>query len=321
MADTIFYNVRLKRTVNPKEAFERIKKKIKPKGPTAKWNVSTWGKTLKIDFGDEKSEIFCLKFENNIADGFCKVDFPMEGELFDDEKKSEWKTLISILYSLKTLCHSISVDDDYSLVEEYLKSLKYKFGIRQLRPEETARLEKIYELGFTDYEAFLLKIFSDDTGRELPDLKNLEKSINPGIKLRDPFPEISALWETYIFETSTLKKKCIREIYKDDVKIENGLYHISYDPPAEIYTFALGVGMLFSNYRFVANTWGRGVNVTRYFKDKFVPEFTEADKFERCRLAYRFMLSVYDYCKFEFVGKEKIRNMIKEYEDSQCAKQ
>ncbi len=312
MSDTIFYSLKLKANKKPEQVFEKIQKKVKPKGPTAKWSVSIEGQSLEIDFGDGASETFFLSFDKKQAGGSCKVYFPMGGELFENEKKSEWKTLISILHSLKPLCSEIDVDDDYSIAEEYFNSLDYKFDIRELNPDETARLDRIFNMGYKNHEAFLLKIFCEDTQREYP--KCWDDAINPGVKLRGVFPKVSAVWETYIYETSTLKRQCLREIYKDDIRTINGQLHIYGDPPAEIYTFGLGVGRLYSSYDFIDNTWGRGANVTKYYNDKFLPVFEKAEAYEKCKLAYRFMLSVYDYCKFIFVGKDVIEEMIAEYE-------
>lgn len=312
MSDTIFYSLKLKANKKPEQVFEKIQKKVKPKGPTAKWSVSIEGQSLEIDFGDGASETFFLSFDKKQAGGNCKVYFPMGGELFENEKKSEWKTLISILHSLKPLCSEIDVDDDYSIAEEYFNSLDYKFDIRELKPDETARLDRIFNMGYKNHEAFLLKIFCEDTQREYP--KCWDDAINPGVKLRGVFPKVSAVWETYIYETSTLKKQCLREIYKDDIRTINGQLHIYGDPPAEIYTFGLGVGRLYSSYDFIDNTWGSGANVTKYFNDKFLPVFEKADAYEKCKLAYRFMLSVYEYCKFIFIGKDAIEEMIAKYE-------
>lgn len=307
MSDTIFYSLELKANKTHNHVFEKIQRKVNSKGATANWTVTINGQSLAIDFGDGASEIFCLTFDKKHADGFCKVAFPMDGELFENQKKSEWKTFISILHSLKPMCSKIVVDDDYSIAGEYFKSLDYKFDMRELNKDEVSRLDRLFER-FTNYEKFLLAVFSEDTQRDY-DIR-IEEVINPGIKLRAPFPIISALWETYIYETSTLKKQCLREIYKDDVKSNC----ISGDPPDEIYTFALGVGRLFSDYSFIDNAWGRGVDVTKYFYDKFMPVFSNADDYNKCKLAYQFMLSVYDYCKFTFVGKNVINEMIAAYE-------
>ena len=59
MSDTIFYSMKLKANITPKQAFEKILKAVKPKGVTKNWNVSTEGNALYIDFGDEVSESFC----------------------------------------------------------------------------------------------------------------------------------------------------------------------------------------------------------------------------------------------------------------------
>lgn len=307
MSDTLFYSLTLKQNKTPEQLIEKIQKKIKPTGATAKWSINASKQSLCIDFGDGASEPFCLDFDNKKAKGFCKVAFPMGGELFENEKKSEWKTLIALLHSVKSLCSEISVDDDYDIAGEYFLSLDYSFGIRELSAEETARLDRIFQQGTTNYEVFLLQIFCEDTQREYP--KHWDDAIGSCTILKDPFPKISAVWETYLYETSTLKKKCVREIYKDNWNLIHGEYQFSGDPPAEIYTFCLGVGKLFSAYDFIDNTWGRGANVTMYYHDKFEPLFEKADDYGKCKLAYQFMLSVYDYCKFKFVGKDIISEM------------
>lgn len=302
----------LKPRKTPQQVFEKIQKKIKPTGSTAKWRVTTDENELTIDFGDGASETFCLCFHKKQARGFCKVAFPMGGELFENKKKSEWKTLIGILHSVKPLCSEIEVDDDYSIAGEYFTSLDYTFGLRELTAAETERLDRIFQSGYMHYEAFLLQIFAEATKRALPE--NWEDAINPLVGLNGVFPKISALWETYIYETSTLKKKCLREIYLHNWRTVNGKMEFFGDPPAEIYTFGLGVGRLFSAYDFIDNTWGRGTNITKFYNDKFLPEFEQADDYGKCRLAYQFMLSVYDYCKFQFVGKDAIQEMIDAFE-------
>lgn len=311
MSDTIFYSMKLKSNKTVKQAFECIQKKIKPKGVTAKWQVYVKDETLVIDFGDNVSETFVLKFENKQAEGFCKVGFPMGGELFDDEKKSEWKTFISVFHSIKKMCSEISVEDDYSIAEEYFLSLEYKFDMRGLSSDELARLDKLYNLGYHNYESFLLKIFADDTKREYTE--DLKKIINPNIKLDEMFSSIGQVWETYIYETSLLKKQSLCEIYKDDVRVIDGKKSNYGDPPAEIYIFSLGLGRLFSCYDFIDNTSGRGAYVTKYFYDKFSPMFDNADEYEKCKLAYQFMVSLYDFCKYQFVGVDAINERIAAY--------
>lgn len=314
MSDTIFYSLKLKRNKTPEQVYEKISKKIKPKGATAKWTFATSGHSMWIDFGDGASETFCLVFDEGETGGACKVAFPMGGELFENEKKSEWKTLIAILHSVKTMCSEISVEDDYDIAGEYFKSLDYSFGMRELSAEEITRLDRIYNQGYKNYEAFLIKIFSEDTQREFP--KHWNDAIGSCIMLSDPFPKISAVWETYIYETSTLKNEYLREIYYlHNWYPINGKYCLAGDPPAEIYTFCLGVGRLFPAYDFTDNTWGRGANVTKYYNDKFLPLFNQSDDYEKCKFAYQFMLSVYDYCKFKFEGKDAINEMISIFDE------
>lgn len=58
-----------------------------------------------------------------------------------NKKKSEWKTLIVILHSIKSLCSEIDVEGDYDIAGEYFKSLDYSFDIRELTEDENARLD------------------------------------------------------------------------------------------------------------------------------------------------------------------------------------
>ena len=311
MSDTIYYSLRLKDYKTPRHAIERIQKKVRPKGVTANWTVEVKEQSVAVFFGDGESEPLTLCFRKKEASGSCRVAFPTEGALFENDKKSEWKALIQLLHSLKPFCAEIGVEDDRKLAGAYFKSLDYKFDIRALTPQETERLDRLYQQGFTDHEAFLFQIFAEDTGRDsLPDWKAV---IHPYTKLSDPFPQIGQFWETYIFETSTLKGECLRAIYKNDVYAIHGKKVISGDPPAEIYTFALGVGAMFSCYDFIDNTWGKGKNVTLYYKDIFLPLFQAADAYGRCRFAYQLFVSIYDYCKFQFVGKDEITRMIEAY--------
>ena len=310
--DTIYYSLRLKDYKTPKHAIARILKKVRPKGVTANWTVEVKELSVAVFFHDGESEPLTLSFRKKEASGSCKVAFPTEGKLFENEKKSEWKALIQLLHSLKPFCAEIEVEDDLKLAGAYFSSQDYKFDIRELTPAETERLDRLYSQGFTDHEAFLFQIFAEDTGRDsLPDWK---AAIHPYTKLSDPFPQIGEFWETYIFETSTLKGECLRAIYKNDVYAIHGKKVISGDPPAEIYTFALGVGMLFSCYDFIDNTWGKGKNVTLYYNDKFLPLFHAADAYGKCKLAYQLFVSIYDYCKFQFVGKDEITKLIEAYE-------
>lgn len=296
MADTIFYKMRLKKKKTAQDAFTKMQKSIKKRGPTKNWTATVTGNEMVICFGDEKSETFVIRFRNKKAKGFCKVDFPMEGELFDDDKKSEFKIFISMLHSIKRFCTYMEVTDDYEVAEEYFKNLDYKLVLRELTDTEQARLDRLYQLGFTNYEDLLLAILAEDLGMP-EDFKWSDYSNNSG-KLYFEFPEISRILEYYLLETAYLNKKPLYEDERYQQPRNCG------DPPAEVYAFALGIGAVFRSYKFVLNRWGRGEQVSKYFTDKFIPVFIKSDRYEKCRLAYRFMMSVYDFCKFKFVGKE-----------------
>lgn len=254
---------------------------------------------MVIDFGDKKSETFVLKFNDKVADGFCKVAFPMEGELYEDEKKSEFKIFIAMLHSVKPYCTAMEVTDDYEVAEELFNSLDYPMVLRELTDAEKQRLERLYQLGFTNHEDFLLAIFAEDLG--LPEDFEWNDVLNPNIRLTyDLYPFISSVCESYLLETSLLGKKTLNEINETKYK---GVDMTC----AEVYAFSLGVGILFRNYyNFPFNQWGRGAQVSKFYVDKFLPIFEKADAYERCELAYRLMVSIYDFCKFVYVGKAGI---------------
>ena len=301
MSDTIFYKLKLKRTKTPAEVFEKMQRSVKKKGPTKNWacTVDEKNECMIIDFGDGESESFALSFENKLADGFCKVAFPLEGELFDDEKKSEFKALLNMIYSARTFFSQMEITDDYDIAEEYLNSLKNKMVFRELKDAEKKRLDRLYKLGFTNYDDLLLAIFAEDLG--LPEDFEWKDILNPDIRLNDgSYPFIVSVCENYIFETSLLGKKTLKEIYETK-------YWWTGMPCAEVYPFSLGVGILFPSYfPFHINSWGMGVQVSKFFIEKFLPVFNTANAYERCELAYRLMVSIYDFCKFKYVGKSVV---------------
>lgn len=291
MSDTIFYKMRLKRNKTVSDVFTKIQKTIKKKGPTKNWTYSVGDNEMIIDFGDNKSETFVLTFTKKEANGFCKVAFPMGGELFDDDKKSEFKAFIAMLHSIKSCCSEIEVTDDYDIAEEMFNSLDYTLIFRELNETEQSRVERLYSLGYTNHEDMLLAIVAEDLG--LPEDFNWQDYLDSRLKLiGEVFPKISVIFEYYLYKAVLLKKKPLSE--NERYRFASGYG----DPPAEVYTFALGVGAMFNCYNFIENTWGRGAQVTKYYKDKFLPIFEASDGIDRCVLAYRFMVSVFDFCKF-----------------------
>ena len=87
MPDTIFYHLKLKRGRRPQEVFEKMAKAIKKRGATKNWSytINEEEETFLVDFGDELSEGFGIHFEKQVADDCCKVYFPLDGELYEDE--------------------------------------------------------------------------------------------------------------------------------------------------------------------------------------------------------------------------------------------
>ncbi|MCM1107157.1 MAG: hypothetical protein NC355_09480 [Blautia sp.] len=122
--DTIFYTLKLKRTRTPAELFEKIIKSIKKKGITKNWSytIDKEHQLLTVDFGDEMSESFCITFDDKkICSDFCKVYFPIDGELFDNEKKSEFKALLNMIWSARTMFSKMEISDDYGLATDFLE--------------------------------------------------------------------------------------------------------------------------------------------------------------------------------------------------------
>ena len=141
MSDTIFYEIKLKRTKTPMEVFEKMQRSVGKKGPAKNWvcTVDRENECMVIDFSDGESENFTLAFENRVCNDFCKVYFPLEGELFEDEKKSEFKALLNMIYSARTAFSEMKITDDYGLAESFLDSKVNKIALRELTHEENDR--------------------------------------------------------------------------------------------------------------------------------------------------------------------------------------
>lgn len=164
MSDTIFFKGKLKRGRDPLEVFEKIKKGIKKKGPTKNWicKIDENRKDFFIDFQDEGSETFSLQFnEKGEFNDFCKVAFPLEGDLFE-AGKSEFKALLDILYSAKSMFNSIEITDDYGLAASYWDSKRFKSDFRNLTAEEEARVRRLFAEGFTTHEQLLMAVMAEE---------------------------------------------------------------------------------------------------------------------------------------------------------------
>lgn len=202
MTDTIYISGKLKRNILISELYEKISKSIKKKGPTKLWecHMTEFGDTIIIDFNDEGSETFGLTFnEKNEFDEFCKVDFPLEGDLFEDGK-SELKALIDILYKCRNMFSRFKISDDYGIASAYWECKRIKIQLRELTDEEIIRLMRLYSDGNNTHESLLLAVMAEDMGMTVDELK---KYRNYELKVEDDYwPQIYRPLETYLYETS-----------------------------------------------------------------------------------------------------------------------
>ncbi len=306
MADTIFYKLKLKRTKTPMEVFEKLQGSVKRKGTTKNWvcAVDSENEVFTIDFGDNKSEAFSISFDDNLCCNSCKVDFPLEGELFDNEKKSEFKALLNMLYSVRAFFSEIEITDDYGLAADFIESKKYKLVLRELTKEEAQCLKKLYDAGHKNHPDLIVAVVYDKLG--IPDGADFRDYVNEktvSSRSQTKGEEMLPLFETYIYETSIYKK---RGRVKDIPEYE-------YQDLGDV-GFSTAAFMLIANelYRFkdyfksdISGSFGvKHAQLRRYYKDKIYPILAYSDDdFEKCELAYRFFLSAYDFCGFIFMGK------------------
>lgn len=316
MPDTIFYTLKLKRTKTPMEVFEKMQKSVKKKGPTKNWicTVDNENERMEIDFGDGESETFTLDFKNKIANDCCKVYFPLEGELFDDEKKSEFKALLNMIYSAKAMFSEIIITDDFGLAEDFMQSKYCKITLRELDNIELERARKVFGSGYTDHNDFIMAIIYDLLG--IPFEDDYRKHINPKVSLADaqkklqPFDPLNAIYErqaffeTFLYETSEYKGQG-RLSQVPDYRL-NDMSDVMFS----VFAFISGIEelYLYKNYYYKNDNRSFGAKhgqVRRLYKTKFLPLLErECDDFKKCVLTYCFFVSVYDYCGFKFAGRE-----------------
>lgn len=309
MADTIYYKGKLKRGKKPLEVFEKIKKAIKKKGPTKDWvcTIDEAEEKLYIVFPDGESENFVLNFnEKGEFKDFCKIYFPLEGKFYEDGK-SEFKALLDVLYKVKSVFHHIEITDDYGLAESYWDSKRFKFDFRELTSEEEERVRRLYSEGYVSHENLLRAIMAEDMEMSIEDLC---KYVNIDIEyMSDLFPKIFRTLETYLYETAEFQKEgrlCELPDYQ---------YHILGKVPHSVFAFLEGMSWIFldgTGYETTLNMNQKSsfsekdAQVCLLFREKFVPLFAEEnDSLNRCLLAYRYFVSVYDYLGFKYVGRGK----------------
>lgn len=309
MSNTIFYQGKLGRGKDPLEVFEKIAKGIKKKGPTKDWicTLDEESPFLKIDFPDGKSESFVLKFnEKGEFQDFCKLYFPLEGELFEDGK-SEFKALLDALYKAKSMFRTIEITDDYGLAESYWDSKRFSFHLRQLTAEEDARARRLYEAGNTTQEQLLRTVMAEDmdmTVEELCDYVNIDICYG---EMESSFGTVASTLETYLYETAAFGKEgrlC---------DLPDWQYYDLGKISSSVFAFIMGMSLVFLDGTGMDTTLHleklrsmgtKDAQVGLLFREKFAPLYLEqTNPLERCILVYRYFVSVFEYLGFVFVGR------------------
>lgn len=314
MSDTIFYKLKLKKSKTPQELFEKFIKFVKPRGVTKKWvcRADEGGKRFSLDFNDDGgSETFCVEFDgNNICQSCCKVFFPLEGEQFEDEKKSEFKALLNMIYLARTLFSQMDITDDYGLCESFLDSKKYKIVYRGLSEEETERAQRIYNAGHTGIKEFITALLFDLRGLDYSDdyVKHINENCNFAGELNDALDEYNsfgneervfgAFCDSFLYETSEFRDKGL--LRENKGYIDNNLNIEMFSVGALV----IGINWLTGisgNFRAIDAKSGQVLKLYEHF---YLPLCeTETDDFGKCILAYRYFVSLYDWLGFKYVPK------------------
>lgn len=302
---TIFYKLKLKRTRKPIEIFQKMAKAVKNRGATKKWSCNYDEQNFVVDFGDNYSETFTMQFDDKkVCSHFCKVFFPLSGELFDDEKKSEFKSLINMIYSVRTSFSEMSITDDYGISESFLESKVNKIVLRELNTEELVRAKRLFDDGHTSVKEFITALMFDL--RELPYSEDFIPYINCHLGQNilyfwDSKDNLSDFYESFIesflYETTEYMERGrlynIPEYYSD----LNGVFF-------SVMAFQFGILDVTDLFHLKTGGDPKGTQVFRLYHNKYLPlEEQETDLFMKCQLAYRFFVSSLEYLGFRYVGR------------------
>lgn len=310
--NTIFYTLKLKRTKTPMEIFEKMKKSVKNKGATKNWicTIDSENESMYIDFCDEKSEPFRLSFDDKkICKGCCKVFFPLSGELFDDEKKSEFKALINMIYSARTSFSEMKITDDYGISESFLDSKVNKIALRELTADETERAERLIKDGHTNVREFIMALMYDY--RNLKYSEDFIPYLNPEIGQRpmifwegcSRYDELfDAFTDSFLYETTEYQDKGrlynVRDYYGD----LNGVFFA-------VFAFISGLETITGCHIHEKGWDPKSTQVLRLYYNKCKPLMeSERSDHAKCILAYRFFVSSMDYLGFIYVGSDRVKN-------------
>lgn len=302
--DTIFYKLRLKRTRTPAEVFAKMQKAVKRKNAAKNWvfTVDSENGCMSVDFGIEESETFCLHFDDKKnCDGFCKVFFPLAGELFEDEKTSGFKALIDMIYAARNSFAKMEITDDYGISESYLDTKVNKIALRELNDDEAKRAERLFREGHATVREFITALMLDYRG--LPYSGDFMPYINRYIGNRplgfwaDGYVELWELFgafvDSFLYETAEYQDKgrlsTVRDYYGD-------LNGVHFSVSAFIYGVSLITG--YSTNERACDP--KSVQALRLYQNKYRP-LTETEKSDlgKCVLAYRFFVSTMDYLGFK----------------------
>lgn len=315
---TIFYRLKLKRTRNPMEVFEKMQKSVKKKGATKNWvcTIDSEKPSMTIDFCDKKSETFCLSFDDQkVCEGCCKVCFPLSGELFDDEKKSEFKSLINMIYSVRTSLAEMKITDDYGISESFIDSKVNKIILRELTEDEIKRAEYLIADGHTNIRDFITALMYDY--RNLSYSKDFIPYINRRIgggtpiifwdQCDDISDFFSAFADSFLYETTEYQDKGRLYTIDDYYGDLNGVFF-------SVTAFVFGLQTI-TGYQIHEKGWDpKSTQVLRLYYNKCLPIIeNEKSDLGKCVAAYRFFVSIMDYLGFKYVGRvSKYNDLIDE---------
>lgn len=302
MSDTIFYRGKLKKTCSINDIYEKCLSAIKKSGPTKNWRCTFDEQNQKVvvDFNDGESENMIFELEYRQLNGFCKVFFPMEGDMY--EKSSPFFACMKMLYSLKKFFNEFEVSDDYGAWEGFLEAMKYRAKLRELTDEERDRVNKAYENGYNNHEDMLLMFIAEDLN--IPVDANIVDYFDKDYYGYEEEHRIFYVLEMWVYETCTYGKQGRACDIGEGAKTALNGFSMS------LAAFTLGVEEMFGS------SWGfepddkrafgsKHAIVRKMFREKFAPEFNKADSYEKCVLSYRFFVSALEYSGFTFVGKKK----------------
>lgn len=299
MSDTIFFHLQLKRTRTPQEVFAKMTKKIKKTGPTKNWTYDMKGDCLLIDFHDDVSESLSLDFKDKRADGFCKVGFRLGGEGYDD-KQSEFVALMDVFYAVRTSFSHMEISDDFGLAAAYMEGKRFKIKLRELTEEETKKAKKLYQMGYTKYTDFIMAVCYMDL--EIPFGERYQRYVNMNLSfMREHLNngDRTPLFDTYLYELAE---------YQDQGRTCQ-LPDFDGDPCGLTFSrwaFTGGAEFLFYiDLSFNPMGGEKYAQVRRLYVEKILPILEAGDdSFEKCILAYRYFLSIFEYCGFKRVEKK-----------------